>query len=60
MYKVTISRVYEFEEELFNFLNKEEDKEEKAITMAMNLFADEVIYFENSINDFVSAKIEKI
>lgn len=55
--KVTLSRVYEFETD--KGVPEEQDIE-NAIELAYYHFSDELPYFENNPNDFVSHNVEII
>lgn len=67
--KVTFHRTYEIEEkEVLQRLDEingevehfDNDIKEQAELMAMNLMSEEMVYFEDNLNDFVSSTIEII
>jgi hypothetical protein len=71
-YKITFHRTYEIEEkdiverlnekypDMINPQHSDSDIEEEAELMAMSLMSEEMLYFEDNLNDFISTTIEKI
>jgi hypothetical protein len=53
---VRVSRVYEIDINNYEGNNPEE-REQSAKEAAVNMFADEMVYFEENVNDFVSTEI---
>lgn len=61
IFKITFHRTYEVTEkslrEYFENIS-EEDLEEKAVMMSQSLMSEEMVYFEDNLNDFVSHTVE--